>query len=110
MLQNLRDYFTGLFFRPDKEFEPAVPVFPEHVEEIYFSSTASPKIHGYLLRSKGQPRGTVVHCHGNAGEVGDHVPLVQFLADAGYNLLAFDYGGYGHSTGQPSPDNIVIDA
>lgn len=110
MFQFARDYFTGMFFCPEKEFEPAVTTFPEHVQAITFQSRVSPHLCGYLLKAKGDAKGTVVHCHGNAGHVEDHVPLIQFLAEAGFNVLAFDYGGYGKSIGRPTPTNIVEDA
>ena len=40
--------------------------------------------------------------HGNAGNIGDRVPHVELLAAAGLDVLAFDYRGYGRSSGRPS--------
>ena len=38
---------------------------------------------------------------GNAEALGDLRPTVQALHEAGFAFFAFDYPGYGHSTGEP---------
>jgi pimeloyl-ACP methyl ester carboxylesterase len=52
----------------------------------------------------------VLFCHGNAGNVGDRVPHLALLTDAGFDVLAFDYRGYGRSRGRPSEHGTVLDA
>ena len=37
-------------------------------------------------------------CHGNAGNVGDRVLHAALLSKAGFDVLLFDYRGYGRST------------
>jgi uncharacterized protein len=54
--------------------------------------------------------GHVLLCHGNAGNVGDRLPHVALLSAAGFDVLAFDYRGYGRSTGRPSEDGTHRDA
>jgi predicted acyl esterase len=49
-----------------------------------------------------QGRGTVLHCHGNARNMSDRVEDMLALHHMGYNVLLFDYRGYGASEGQPS--------
>lgn len=62
----------------------------------------------------GQPEGpTVLFCHGNAGNL--RFPTARrdrFLAlnQAGANLWAFDYSGYGYSEGSPSEQQAYADA
>jgi len=56
---------------------------------------------------------TVLFCHGNAGHLRfPNVRRDRFLAlhEAGANLWAFDYRGYGHSIGQPSEYGLYADA
>ena len=48
--------------------------------------------------------------HGNAGNIGDRVPHVELLAAAGLDVLAFDYRGYGRSSGRPSERGTRRDA
>lgn len=103
-------YFTSKFFLPDKNFIPTDSAYPFSHEDIGFPSKNGGTLHGIFLKAKPPVLGTVVHCHGNAGNVHCHAPLVQFIAESGCNVLAFDYGGYGRSTGQPCPESIIDDA
>jgi pimeloyl-ACP methyl ester carboxylesterase len=52
----------------------------------------------------------VLLCHGNAGNVGDRVLHAGLLAAAGFDVLLFDYRGYGRSTGRPSEPGTYRDA
>ena len=44
---------------------------------------------------------TVLYAHGNAEDLGHAAPLLEELRRAGFAVLAFDYRGYGASTGGP---------
>ena len=52
---------------------------------------------------------TVLVCHGNAGDIGGRVDNVKTFHDMGYNVLMFDYRGYGGSTGKPSEQGTYND-
>ncbi len=49
-------------------------------------------------------------CHGNAGNVGDRVMHAALLSKVGFDVLLFDYRGYGQSTGSPSEEGTYRDA
>lgn len=56
---------------------------------------------------------TVLFCHGNAGHLRfPNVRRDRFLAlhQAGANLWAFDYSGYGRSAGYPTEQKVYEDA
>src|SRR5678816_2192645 len=44
---------------------------------------------------------TVLYAHGNAEDLGQLAPFLDELRRAGFAVLAFDYRGYGMSTGGP---------
>ena len=44
---------------------------------------------------------TALYAHGNAEDLGHVAPLLEELRSAGFAVLAFDYRGYGMSTGGP---------
>jgi fermentation-respiration switch protein FrsA (DUF1100 family) len=44
---------------------------------------------------------TVLYAHGNAEDLGQVAPWLEELRGAGFAVLAFDYRGYGMSTGGP---------
>jgi fermentation-respiration switch protein FrsA (DUF1100 family) len=58
----------------------------------------------------GPAKGTVVHLHGNAQNMSAHFSFTSWLPQAGFNLLIFDYRGYGKSGGTPSRAGLVLDS
>ena len=68
------------------------------------------KLHAWFLPAGGTARGTVLHLHGNAANVSNHLPLVAWMPARGYNVLMLDYRGFGKSEGRPTLDGIVEDA
>lgn len=56
------------------------------------------RLQGYLWNETGT-RGLVVLAHGMGTGVGYHMPEVHHFADEGYRVFAFEYSGYGKSTG-----------
>lgn len=55
-------------------------------------------------------RFTLWYFHGNAEDLGDIAPHLQALHDAGFSVFAFDYPGYGLSSGQPGEKAIYAAA
>lgn len=86
--------------------EPAVPFADLDVE-----TEDGERLHGWWVPATAGPRlGHVLLLHGNAGNIGDRVPHVELLAGAGFDVLAFDYRGYGRSTGRPGEHGTYLDA
>lgn len=54
-------------------------------------------------------RYTVLFSHGNAENIGHGRDFLEAMRDAGFNVLAYDYGGYGLSTGRPSERGAYAD-
>jgi len=54
--------------------------------------------------------GHVLFCHGNGGNIGDRAPHASLLAERGFDVLLFDYRGYGRSPGRPGEDATYADA
>jgi hypothetical protein len=60
------------------------------------------KVHARWYPQDGA-KGTVLYCHGNAGNLEDRAEAIKQLRSfLGMNVLIFDYPGYGKSTGTPS--------
>lgn len=53
---------------------------------------------------------TILFSHGNAEDIFGSSPFFEQLRDAGFNVLAYDYRGYGTSDGTPSEQNSYADA
>lgn len=53
--------------------------------------------------------GTVAFFHGNAGNLAGRAPIAQALSRLGYDVLLFDYRGYGRSEGKPTEAGLYLD-
>ena len=53
---------------------------------------------------------TVLFAHGNAEDLGDLLPHLERYRALGISVMAFDYPGYGLSTGRPSEDGAYAAA
>ncbi|MBC8119386.1 MAG: alpha/beta hydrolase [Burkholderiaceae bacterium] len=99
-----------MFFYPDAVLYAAPVNLNVKAEDFYVVSGDDAKLHGWFLPAAGKPKATVLHLHGNAANISNHLPLVAWLPAHGYNVLMIDYRGFGRSEGKPSLDGIVDDA
>ena len=101
----------GQFFYPDRRVYSTPAQFGLQARDVWFNSEDGSRLHGWWLPATASPaKGTVIHAHGNAANVTNHLPLVAWLPAAGYNVLSFDYRGFGRSEGKPTLDGAVADA
>jgi hypothetical protein len=89
-----------LFYHPVAEPTPPPPEQPG-AEMVRFASRDGTALCGWFIPARGAPAGSVLHVHGNAGNLLGHIFFSEHLPRAGYNLLIFDYRGYGESAGRP---------
>ncbi len=107
-LQETRLVFLAEHSRRTRGFEGQVPVSTERVE---IPLPAGGVLHGFTIAS--QPDGYwVLHLHGNEVSAfsGGQVENVQRVAMQGFNVLAFDYRGFGPTPGDPSEQGLHEDA
>jgi fermentation-respiration switch protein FrsA (DUF1100 family) len=101
---------TPFFFRPDNHLYNHPDRYDLAYETPRFKSSDGVTLAALLLKSRTQPaRGIVVYFHGNAGNLTGHFPYASWLVDYGFDVLAFDYRGYGNSQGHPFPQGLVRD-
>ncbi|HET9024094.1 MAG TPA: alpha/beta hydrolase [Burkholderiaceae bacterium] len=98
------------FFYPDSSRYASPEQFGLKVEDVRLTATDGTKLHAWFLPAGGTAKGTVLHLHGNAANVSNHLPLVAWMPTRGYNVLMLDYRGFGKSEGKPTLDGIVEDA
>jgi fermentation-respiration switch protein FrsA (DUF1100 family) len=97
------------FFYPDRTVYTTPRQLGLRAEDVDIPGPGGSRLHGWWLPATGEARGTVLHLHGNAANISNHLPLVAWLPQAGFNLLTFDYRGFGRSPGEPSLDGVVAD-
>ncbi len=78
--------------------------------ELAIHTEDGERLHGWWVPARSERLGHVLLCHGNGGNVGDRVLHAELLSGAGFDLLLFDYRGYGRSTGRPDEEGTYRDA
>ena len=99
-----------MFFYPDSATYTTPAQLGVRAEDVRIVTADGSRLHGWFLPAVGNAKGTVLHLHGNAANVSNHLPLVSWLPARGYNVLMVDYRGFGRSEGKPSLDGVVDDA
>ncbi|MFZ1705897.1 MAG: alpha/beta fold hydrolase [Saprospiraceae bacterium] len=54
-------------------------------------------------------KGTILYNHGNRGSIQKWGPVASQFTKYGYNVVVWDYRGYGRSSGKPTEKNILSD-
>ncbi|MBI3396336.1 MAG: alpha/beta hydrolase [Spirochaetia bacterium] len=102
---------NALFYHPDGTFHSSPEKFGFQKDEIFVPSLDGTKLHVWEIAAYGKPvKGTIVQFHGNAQNMSSHFVSLIWLANEGYNLVTFDYRGYGQSEGTPTREGIYMDA
>ena len=78
-------------------------------EDTWFESGDGTSLHGWWIPFK-RAKGTVLYCHGNAGNITSRIGVYRFLRRTRLNVFAFDYRGYGRSEGRPTEAGVFDDA
>lgn len=97
----LRRFEASVIFHPERAAAGGVWRVPKGAEEVWFRTSDGVKLHGWLFRTETQPaQATVVYAHGNGGNVSYCGWVGESLVARGFDVLLFDYRGYGRSEGE----------
>jgi pimeloyl-ACP methyl ester carboxylesterase len=106
----IRALLNSLLYFPSR----AIVRTPEEAglesRELSLATDDGARLHGWWVDARNEPLGHLLLCHGNAGNVGDRLPHAALLTAAGFDVLLFDYRGYGHSSGRPDEEGTYRDA
>ena len=82
-------------------------------EDIFFTSGNGYQLNGWFFPSIGHSpwkEWVILISHGNGGNISYRLSLYELWIQAGFNVLAYDYKGYGLSSGRPSEQGTYEDA
>ncbi len=102
---------SALLFYPDQH----LPFTPEKAKleyrDISLTAADGTRLHAWWLPAKPgvEVKGTVLHLHGNGGNVATHLGGSWWLPAKGYQVLLLDYRGYGRSEGSPRLPDVYQD-
>jgi LAS superfamily LD-carboxypeptidase LdcB/pimeloyl-ACP methyl ester carboxylesterase len=88
---NIQDLFGHVKSNPD-------------FEEINIQTTKWENINGLYFNKNAEK--TVYYFHGNGGPLNYFYSEIEYIGELGYNVMAYDYPGYGKSTGMPYKENV----
>ena len=87
-------------FFPVKDVPENPWELPDGAVKVEFSAADGVRLRGWFLKAKSPPNGiTVLVLHGNFGILPDYMPGAQSLRQRGFNILLFNYRGFGLSDG-----------
>jgi fermentation-respiration switch protein FrsA (DUF1100 family) len=106
----MRSLTNALLFFPSRKILQTPADAKLEFADVAFAAADGERLHGWWVPARAPSIGHVLLCHGNAGNIGDRVAHLELLSAVGFDALAFDYRGYGHSSGRPSEQGTYLDA
>ena len=106
----IRGLLHSLLYFPSKEVLQTPEQAGLDCRDVVLETDDGERLRGSLIARRGEPHGHLLLLHGNAGNIGDRVLHASVLTAAGFDVLSFDYRGYGDSSGSPSEEGTYRDA
>ncbi|MEW6110383.1 MAG: alpha/beta hydrolase [Nitrospirota bacterium] len=99
----------GMVYYPDRNLDCSPEDIGLEFEEIIIRTRDGVSISAWYIPA-GSERGTVLFCHGNAGNISHRLDSIRIFHDLNLSVLIFDYRGYGKSGGSPTEMGTYLDA
>ena len=106
----IRPFLHALLYFPTRELAAEPADFDLKATHLDIGTEDGEHLDGWWVRASGPSKGHVLFCHGNGGNIGDRLDNARMFANSGFDVLLFDYRGYGHSSGRPSERGTYRDA
>lgn len=90
-------------------FQPPKSNYPDNNNLIKIKTSDNNVISAVYLPNKNAEY-TILVSHGNAEDLGTMMSFLHELHNHGFSIFAYDYHGYGTSTGKPTEKNTYLDA
>lgn len=102
---------SNLLFFPQRELPYTPAVAKLEYRDITLTAADGTRLHAWWLPAKPgvAVKGTVLHLHGNGGNVATHLGGSYWLPEQGYQVLLLDYRGYGKSEGAADLPGVYQD-
>jgi alpha-beta hydrolase superfamily lysophospholipase len=108
LLSGVDNIVTHLVFRPNVKVQPPpISQYYTHKNE-YFVSVGKDSLH-LMEYTVANPIGTILYAHGNKSDLKRWGPIASEFTKSGYNVMVWDYRGYGKSSGKPDIDLLLSD-
>lgn len=99
---------THFLFFPEAQIANTPSDFGCEFTELWIGPR---RLYAWWLPSRSASAQTIIYHHGNAGNIGSNAQHACRLNRYGFNVLVFDYRGYGRSAGDfPTEQRVYADA
>jgi alpha-beta hydrolase superfamily lysophospholipase len=99
-----------LIFRPAPLPEGYEFHFDQAFEEGFIEAEDGTRISTLFFPSEGRPKGLVINNHGNRRNIARWGRSADQFTRHGYDVLFYDYRGFGKTKGVPSEEKLLSDA
>ncbi len=103
---------NSMFYQPDRYLHSKPEHFNLDYSDFWIDSEEGVKLHGWHLKRlmpKGKSEGLIVFFHGNAENISTHYLNLAWITKHDYDLMIFDYRGYGRSSGSATYSGVDHD-
>src|SRR4051812_33950061 len=101
--------FLFVFFMSERVIFQAPPsTYRDNPRILKLTTADGAQISAVYLENP-QANYTILYSHGNAEDIGNNFEYFQELQQRGFNVLGYDYHGYGTSEGKSSEQNAYFD-
>jgi fermentation-respiration switch protein FrsA (DUF1100 family) len=102
-------FFIGLAWIYGKKILFPAPESSYQARDHFIQVQTSGETKIYLLRQGNtkKPSITIIYSHGNAEDIGQLAPFFEMWKEKDWEILAYDYPGYGLSAGVPSEEGCL---
>lgn len=80
------------------------------MEEVTLETDDSVKIKAWFKPPEENEDPVLVYFHGNAGHIGNRIPIIQPFIERGLGVLLLTYRGYSGNSGSPTEEGLYRDA
>jgi fermentation-respiration switch protein FrsA (DUF1100 family) len=98
-----------LLYRPMWEINFTPADMGLEYTDVVFQSADGVRLTGWYVPVKNAPF-TILLCHGNGGNIMHMLDSLNLFYNLGLSCFAFDYRGYGNSSGRPTEAGTYLDA
>lgn len=98
---------SSLLYYPSQIEYTQIKDLPYDIEELTFPDQKGNQLHAWYFHAK-NPKAKILFFHGNAQNLSAHFAMLAWMVDFGYDLMIYDYPGYGKSSGKPTPESTAL--
>lgn len=91
----------------------SIPADRFSAEGTFIKAADGTRIHLHFVEASGdhstRAKAAILYCHGNKDHIKHYWDRVEAFYEMGYQLLIFDYRGFGRSGGEPDEPGLYMD-